>query len=267
MRILATNDDGINADGLWHLVEAVSEVGEVVVVAPDRDQSGVGTSVSLHQPVRVREIRSPVRGVRCYAVEGTPADSVILALGVLLDDQIDLVVSGINEGANLGSDVLISGTVSAALQGYLLGIPAIALSVGSLENVHFDVAARLAVVMARMIQAEALPWQMLLNINLPNLPLDQIQGIEFTQLGNIAYPSVIKERQHGKRRHFWIVRSKSEWESKEGWEPEEGTDIWALLKDRISITPLHSNLTSPTALSALKRLSNTIFQDLGKPPE
>ncbi|MCK4722624.1 MAG: 5'/3'-nucleotidase SurE, partial [Dehalococcoidia bacterium] len=118
MRILATNDDGINADGLWHLVEALSEVGDVVVVAPDRDQSGVGTSVSLHQPVRVRGIRSPVRGVRCYAVEGTPADSVILALGVLLDDQIDLVVSGINEGANLGSDVLISGTVSAALQGY-----------------------------------------------------------------------------------------------------------------------------------------------------
>ena len=267
MRILATNDDGVHADGLWHMVEALSEIGEVVVVAPDRDQSGVGTSVTLHQPVRVREIRPPVKGVKCYAIEGTPADSVILALGRLVGDKVDTVFSGINEGANLGSDVLISGTVSAALLGHLQGIPAVALSVAALEKVHFDAAARMAVVMARMIEVQALPRQMLLNINLPNLPLDQIRGIEFTQLGNIAYGNVLKERQYGKRRHFWIVRSKSEWESKENWEPEEGTDIWALLKDRISITPLHSNLTSPTALSALKRLSNTIFQDLGKPPE
>ncbi len=267
MRILATNDDGIHADGLWYLVEALSEVGEVAVVAPDRDQSGVGTSVTLHQPVRVREIKPPVRGVKCYAIEGTPADSVILALGRLLDDKVDLMFSGINEGPNLGSDVLISGTVSAALHGYLHGIPAIALSVGALERVHFDVAARLAVVMARLIEAEALPRQMLLNINLPNLPLNQIQGVEVTQLGQTTYGNVLKERRYGKRRHFWIVRGDLERESEEVWEPEEGTDMWALLKDRISITPLHSDLTSPLAVSTLKQLSNTIFQDLGKPPE
>lgn len=267
MRILATNDDGIHADGLWHLVEALSEVGDVVVAAPDREQSGVGTSVTLHHPVRVREIRSPVRRVKCYAIEGTPADSVILALGVLLDDKVDLVVSGINEGPNLGSDVLISGTVSAALQGYLQGIPSIAISVGALENVHFDGAARLAAVMARMIEAKALPREILLNINLPNLPQDQIQGIEITQLGRTTYQSVFKERQYGGRRLFWIIRGRLEWASEEGWEPEEGSDIWALLKDSISITPLHSDLTSPAAFSALKQLSNAIFQDLGKPPE
>jgi len=263
LRILATNDDGVNADGLWHMVEALSEIGEVVVVAPDRDQSGVGTSVTLHQPVRVREIRSPIRGVKCHAIEGTPADSVILAIGRLVEDKVDMVFSGINEGANLGSDVLISGTVSAALLGHLQGIPAIALSVAALEGVHFDAAARMAVVMARMIEAQALPQQMLLNINLPNLPLDQIQGVEVTRLGRRTYQDVLKERQYGKRRHFWIARSKMEWEAEESQEPEEGTDIWALLKDRVSITPLHSDLTSPAALSTLKQLSNAIFQDLG----
>jgi len=267
LRILATNDDGVHADGLWHMVEALSQVGEVVVVAPDRDQSGVGTSVTLHQPVRVREIRSPIKEVKCYAIEGTPADSVILALGRLVEGNVDMVFSGINEGANLGSDILISGTVSAALLGHLQGLPATALSVAALEGVHFDAAARLAVVMARMIEAQALPQQMLLNINLPNLPLGQIQGVEVTRLGRRTYQDVLKERQYGKRRHFWIVRTKQEWESEESWAPEEGTDIWAVFNDRISITPLHSDLTSPTALSTLKQLSNSILQDLGNPPD
>jgi len=263
LRILATNDDGVNADGLWHMVEALSKVGEVVVVAPDRDQSGVGTSVTLHHPVRVREIRSPIRGVKCHAIEGTPADSVILALGRLVGDKVDMVFSGINEGANLGSDVLISGTVSAALLGHLLDIPAVALSVAALERVHFDAAARIAVIMAQMIEAQALPQHMLLNINLPNLPLGQIQGVEVTRLGQRTYQDVLKERQYGKRRHFWIVRSKLEWESEGSAEPKEGTDTWALFNDRVSITPLHSDLTNPTALSTIKQLSNAILQDLG----
>jgi len=116
-----------------------------------------------------------------------------------------------------------------------------------------------------MIETQALPQQMLLNINLPNLPLDQIQGVEVTRLGRRTYQDVLKERQYGKRRHFWIVRSKLEWEPEESWEPEEGTDMWAVFNNMVSITPLHSDLTSPMALSNLKQLSNTILQDLGKP--
>ena len=257
MRILVTNDDGVYAMGLWTLVRALSEVGEVVVVAPDREQSAVGTSVTLHQPLRAREIKPLVEGIKSYCVEGTPADSVILALKRLIDDKVDLVASGINEGSNLGNDVLISGTVGAALQGYLNGIPSIALSVAALEDIHLDAAARLAVVMARIIEANALPREILLNINLPNLPLSQIQGVEITQLGRRSYGDVIEEGHDGKRKYYWIVRGKPE------WEPEEGTDIWALLNDRISITPLHSNLTSTSALSALRGLSEAIFQDLG----
>lgn len=256
MRILVTNDDGIYAKGLWNLVRALREVSEVVVVAPDREQSAMGTSVTLHQPLRAREIEPLISGVKSHSVEGTPADAVILALGRLLDDKVDMVFSGINEGANLGNDVLISGTVGAALQGYLQGIPSIALSVAALENVQFDAAARLAVVIARMIEAKALPEEILLNINLPNLPLSQIQGVEITQLGRRSYGDEIKEGHDGKRKYYWIVRGKPE------WEPKEGTDIQALLNDKISITPLHSDLTSPSALPLLKELSPTIFKDL-----
>ena len=209
MRILVTNDDGVYAMGLWTLVRALSEVGEVVVVAPDREQSAAGTSVTLHQPLRAREIKPPVEGIKSYSVEGTPADSVILALRGLIDDKVDLVASGINEGSNLGNDVLISGTVGAALQGYLNGIPSIALSVAALEDIHLDAAARLAVVMARIIEANALPREILLNINLPNLPLSQIQGVEITQLGRRSYGDVIEEGHDGKRKYYWIVRGEA----------------------------------------------------------
>ena len=259
MKILVTNDDGVYAKGLWTLVGALKEVGEVVVVAPDREQSAVGSSVTLHQPLRAREMKPVVRGTKSYCVEGTPADCVILALGNLLDSGIDLVVSGINEGSNLGDDVLISGTVGAALQGYLKGIPSIALSVTALKNVHFDAAARLAVVLARILAKEALPGGILLNVNLPNLPLDQIQGVEVTRLGRRSYGDAIKEGHDGKRKYYWIVRGKPE------WQPEEGTDIWALLNNKISITPLHSDLTSYQALSFLKGLSPAILQDLISP--
>lgn len=257
MRILVTNDDGIYAMGLWALVGALKEVGEVVVVAPDREQSAVGSSVTLHHPLRAREIKPLVKGIKSYCVEGTPADCVILALGNLLDSRIDLVFSGINDGSNLGDDVIISGTVGAALQAYLKGIPSVALAVGALKDVHFDAAARLAVVLARIM--EALPKEILLNINLPNLPLDQIQGIEVTRLGRRSYSDEIKEGHDGKRKYYWIVRGKPD------WLPEEGTDIWALTKDKISITPLHGDLTSPQARSLLKGLPPMILRDLISP--
>jgi len=256
LRILVTNDDGIYAMGLWTLVAALQQVGEVVVVAPDREQSAVGTSVTLHHPLRAREIDPLVEGIKSYCVEGTPADCVILALGNLLNSGIDLVFCGINDGSNLGDDVLISGTVGAALQGYLKGIPSVALSVGALRDVHFDVAARLAAALARNFEKQALPKEILLNINLPNLPLDRIQGIEVTRLGQRSYSDEIEEGHDGKRKYYWIVRGKPD------WQPEEGTDIWAFTKDKISITPLHSDLTSQKALSAIQDLPPTLLEGL-----
>ena len=256
MRILVTNDDGIYAAGLWALVAALKEAGDIVVAAPDREQSAVGSSVTLHRPLRVREIDSPVSGVKSYSVEGTPADSVILSLKNLVDDEIDLVFSGINEGANLGNDVLISGTVGGALQGYVNGIASIAMSVGALEDVHFDAAARLAKVLVRLVAKGALPKRMLLNVNLPNLPLSQIKGIEITHLGRRSYGDTIAEGHDGKRKYYWIVRGTPE------WEPEEGTDIWAVLNDRISISPLHAVATSSRVASILRELSPKILKEL-----
>lgn len=254
MRILVTNDDGYMARGLWVLAKALSEVGEVIIVAPDREQSAVGSSVTLHHPLRAKETMSPLQGVRSYSVEGTPADCVILALGHLLDDRIDVVFSGINEGSNLGDDVLLSGTVGAALQGHFKGIRSVALSVGALTDVHFGPAARLAVALARLIVE--LPGDIFLNVNLPNLPLEQIQGIEVTRLGRRSYSDKIEEGHDGKRRYYWIVRQEPD------WQPEEGTDIYAFTRDKISITPLYNDLTNLELLPRLQGLPQALLDGL-----
>lgn len=256
MTILVTNDDGIHAKGLWALVAALKEIGEVVVVAPDREQSAVGTSVTLHQPLRAKEIKPLVEGVKTYSVEGTPGDCVILGLGHLIQGEVNLVAAGINEGANLGDDVLISGTVAAAFQGHLNGIPSMAISVGALEDIYTEPAARLATLLARKIEAHPILKETLLNINLPNLPLDQIEGIEVTQLGRRSYKDLIKEGHDGKRTYYWIVRGNAQ------WQYDEGTDVWALSKHRISITPLHADLTNTLPLTQLKDLSTAILQEL-----
>ncbi len=256
MTILVTNDDGIHASGLWALVGALKEIGEVVVVAPDREQSAIGTSVTLHHPIRATEIKPLVKGVKTYSVEGTPGDCVILGLGHLIEGEVSLVASGINEGANLGDDVLISGTVAAAFQGHLNGIPSMAISVAAINDVNNDAAARLATVLARKIEAYPVLKKTLLNINVPNLPLDQIQGIEVTQLGRRSYKDLIKEGHDGKRVYYWIVRGDAQ------WHYDEGTDVSALREGKISITPLHADLTNTLPLDPLKDLSKAILQEL-----
>jgi 5'-nucleotidase len=254
LKILVTNDDGFLARGMWLLVKGLREVAEVVVVAPDREQSAVGSSVTLHHPLRARKVKSPYKDVDSYCVEGTPADCVILALGHLLDTKIDVVFSGINEGVNLGDDVLISGTVGAALQGYIKGIPSIALSVGALKDAHFDVAARLGVILAQKLRD--LPRDIFLNVNLPDLPIDQIKGIKVTRLGRRSYTDAIEPGHDGKREYYWIVHGTKD------WQPEEGTDIAAFANDEISITPLYNDLTSPQALSAIKDLPKALLNGL-----
>ncbi len=248
--ILVTNDDGIYAPGLWMLVEELQKVGQVIVVAPDREQSGIGTAVTLHQPLRVRPVKPLIPKIKAYSVEGTPADSVILALGMLAENKVNLIFSGINEGANLGDDVLLSGTVGAAFQGYFHKLPSIALSVASWENVHFDVAAKLGGLLASKIMAGSFPQGILLNINLPNLPVEKIEGIEFTRLGQRSYADLIKPGYDGKREYYWVVRGNPH------WTIEQGTDIGAIETGKISITPLHSNLTGNYEASLREYLSS-----------
>src|SRR4030042_4441564 len=235
LKILVSNDDGVYAEGLWTLVKELTKIAEVSLVAPDRDQSGSGTSVTLRHPLRMIEIKSPVDDVTAYSVEGTPADSVILALRLISKEGVDLVVSGINEGPNLGDDAYISGTVGAALQGFFYGVPAIAFSIAAFGSLHFDVAARLAKLLVGEIADRNISRRMLLNVNLPNLPRETIEGVEITRLGERKYADRIESGRDGKRQYHWIMRGKSEWQT------TSGTDIWALEQNKISITPLFGN--------------------------
>jgi 5'-nucleotidase len=258
MTILVTNDDGIFADGLWALVRELKNIAPVVVVAPDREQSAIGTAVTLHQPLRVRRVRPLVPETDAYAVEGTPSDCVILALTMLIGDGVGMVVSGINRGANLGEDVLISGTVGAALQGYLRGLPALAISAEAVDNHCLDTAAGLAALLAKQIGANALPNNIFLNVNLPNLSLDKIKGVEITQLATGTHTDAAEQGNDGRREHYWLVRRKVD------KLPEDHTDVHAVGQGNISITPLHVNWLNRSAPELPGNLCYDLFRGLQK---
>ena len=256
MRILVSNDDGIFAQGLWLLVKELRKIAQVVVVAPDREQSAIGTAVTLHQPLRVQKVMPMVPEVETYSVEGTPADSVILALGKLVKNKIALVVSGINHGSNLGEDVLISGTVGAALQGYLHHLPALAISVAPRDNSHLDNAAELAVLLAKKIESNALPTNIFLNVNLPNLPLAKIKGIKITRLASESHIDTVEEGHDGRRKYYWLIRQET---SK---DTDKETDMWAIEQGNISITPLHTNLLHQPSPLLPDNLCSDLLQEL-----
>ena len=263
MKILVTNDDGVASPGLWALAESLRPVGDVVVVAPDREQSGVGSSVTLHHPVRIASAVPLHDGIEAYAIEGTPGDSVILATETLVKGPIDLLVSGINAGSNLGNDVFVSGTVGAAFHGYFRGIPSIALSITALNDLHFDVAARLAFLLASHVREGALPKKLLMNVNVPNKPLDQLKGVQATRLANGSYSEVVNEGKDPRRKYYWINRTRPT------WTLEAGTDIWAVQNDYISITPLDNDVTAHSILPCMDELKLAMEDGLreGSPPE
>lgn len=235
MRILATNDDGINAPGLWAMVEALSELGEVCVVAPDRDNSGIGTARTLLNALRANEAASPVPGVRAYSVSGTPGDCVVLGAETLFPGGFDLVASGINDGANLGMDTLDSGTVGGALRGYFRKIPSIAVSVTDVVNVRYEAAARAALNLARAITepADRNPRPTLYNLNVPNAAPDKIKGVKTTFLGPKAWLENVAKGNDGRRTHYWIRHNKPTSET-----PPAGSDLWAIRAGWISVTPM-----------------------------
>ncbi len=258
MKILVTNDDGIFTQGLWTLVKALKEIAQVIVVAPDREQSGIGTAVTLRQPLRVQRAEPLVPEIETYSVEGTPADSVILALGKLAKNKIDLVVSGINHGLNLGDNVLISGTVGAAWQGYLRGFPALAISADALDNPYLDTAAELAALLAKRIESNSLPTNILLNVNLPNLPLARIKGLEITRLASGSHTDAVEEGHDGKQRCYQLIRQRIDKTA------DNRTDIWAIEQGNISITPLHTNLVNNPSPPIPDSLCSELLRELQK---
>jgi len=224
-------------------------------VAPDRDQSGIGTAITLRQPLRLHKVASRIDGVDAYSVEGTPGDSVILALRYALKESIDMVIAGINEGPNLGNDVFVSGTVGAALQGYFYDIPSVAISVSAFDSLDFTAAARLAKLLALEIKNKTLPRKIMLNVNLPNLPVEELKGIEVTKLGDRSYMDMIDRGHDGKREYYWIVRGVPQ------WDVNKGTDIWALEQNKISIT-VYPDSSDVMLYQATKNLASSLFQQL-----
>jgi 5'-nucleotidase len=255
MEILITNDDGIFAPGLWKLVTELKQIARVSVIAPDREQSGYGTAVTLRHPLRVQKVRPLVPDVEAYSVEGTPADCVILAVEKLLTNRVDLIVSGINSGPNVGDDVLISGTVAAALTGYLHGFPALAISVESLNHEFLGGAARLAALLAKPMVSQS-PGNLLLNVNLPALPLAKTKGMKVTSLARKSHIDTVEEGHDGRKSYYWLVRQKIQKNA------EKGTDIWALESGYISVTNLHVELLSQPAPLLNEALCSNILSEL-----
>ena len=256
MKILVTNDDGIFAEGLWTLVKELRNIAQVIVAAPDREQSAAGTAVTLWQPLRIRKVKPVVPEVETYAVEGTPSDSIILALGNLVKDKVDLIVSGINQGLNLGDDVYISATVGAALQGYLHGFPALAISIARGNNLYLDTAAKLAALLAQKINTKSLPSNLFLNVNLPNLPPGRISGAQITRLASESHINTVEEGNDGKRKYYWLVRQR------QNKTTDKKTDVWAIDQGNISITPLSTNLSGKPSPSVLDNLCDDLFREL-----
>jgi 5'-nucleotidase len=233
--ILVTNDDGIHAAGLGSLGEALSSLGDVYVIAPDREQSAVGHALTLHRPLRVDRV-----GERRYAVNGTPSDCVNLGVLGLLPETPVLVASGINHGSNLGDDVTYSGTVSAAMEGTLLGVPSMAVSQAEGEASGFQAAAEVAMLVATRVLVEGLPAKTLLNVNVPR---GEIRGVRLTRLGHRVYRAKITQETDPRGRpYYWIGAGPPE------WKEDEASDIAAVHAGFASVTPLHLDLTHFGAL-------------------
>ncbi|MBF9173623.1 5'/3'-nucleotidase SurE [Xanthomonas campestris pv. campestris] len=244
MRVLVSNDDGVDAPGIQILAEALRRAGhEVMVVAPDRDRSGASNSLTLDVPIRTRRIDA-----QTCAVAGTPTDCVHLALTGMLDYDPDIVVSGINKSANLGDDVIYSGTVSAAMEGRFLGLPAVAVSLVTQnhEAHHFETAARAAVEIVARLKADPLPADTILNVNVPDLAWADVLGFEVTRLGNRhrSEPCVPQSDPRG-RTVYWIGPAGPEQDA------GAGTDFHAVRTGHISITPIHVDLTRYQALDTV----------------
>jgi 5'-nucleotidase len=235
MKILVSNDDGVLAPGIKALVSELATIADLEVVAPDRNRSGASNSLTLTRPLTVKKMDNGH-----YSVEGTPTDCVHLALTGFLETPIDMVVSGINDGANLGDDILYSGTVAAAMEGRYLGFPALAISLaGGAQVTYYDTAAYVAKQLVLQLKVHCLPSQTILNINVPDLPLKEIKGMQVTRLGSrhCAEP-LIKEVDPRGRPIYWIGRPGPEADA------GIGTDFHAVNEGYVSITPLHLDLTN-----------------------
>lgn len=245
MRILLSNDDGVRAKGIELLAEALSDYGEITVVAPDRDRSAASSSLTIDNVLRENRLENGF-----ISINGTPTDCVHLGLTGLLDNKPELVVAGINFGSNLGDDVIYSGTVAAAIEGRLLGVPAIAISLSykkdvKQQKIYFSTAAEVAKKLVAQFKKENLAKDTILNVNVPNIPISELKGIKITRLGHRhKSEDSTKTTDPRGREIFWIGPVGKEDDA------GEGTDFWAVNNGYVSVTPLHTDLTNYSALES-----------------
>lgn len=247
MRILLSNDDGYFAPGIESLARALAEIAEITVVAPERERSGASNSLTLDRPLSLRRAANGF-----YFVNGTPSDCVHLAVTGMLDQLPDMVVSGINLGANMGDDTIYSGTVAAATEGYLLGVPALAVSLTSKLGAHFDTAARIARQIVERFQRNE--WDdsneepLLLNLNVPDIPYAQLKGLRVTRLGKRhKAEAVVKQQTPRNETVYWVGAAGA------AQDGGEGTDFHAVAHDYASLTPLQIDLTHTARIAPVKR--------------
>ena len=243
MKILVTNDDGVTSPGLRALASALKVLGEVYVVAPDRERTAISHALTLHKPLRITRLRA-----REFAVNGTPTDCVNLAIKKVLRGKPALVVSGINKGVNLGDDVTYSGTVSAALEGTIMGVPSIAVSQEGRQKFRFAVGAIYALRVARLVLRYGLPEETLLNVNVPDRPRALIKGVRVTALGRRRFnnPIIEKVDPHG-RKYYWIAGTRI------AWGRRSNSDHESLRRGLVSVTPIHLDMTHHAAVERLRQ--------------
>ncbi len=242
MRILLSNDDGYFAPGLACLAEALSVIADIIVVAPERDRSGASNSLTLDRPLHLHKAHNGF-----YYVNGTPTDCVHLAVTGMLDHLPDMVVSGINAGANMGDDTIYSGTVAAATEGFLLGIPSLAVSLNSASSKNFSTAARVAADMVQRFKDNKFHEPVLLNINVPDISYEELKGMEVTRLGRRhKAEAVVKSQTPRGETVYWVGAAGP------AQDAGEGTDFFSIQHDRVSLTPLQIDLTRYGQMNAVK---------------
>ncbi len=249
MTIVVVNDDGIDSPGIHALAKALKSLGDVWVIAPERAQNAMGRAITLHKPLRLNQV-----GRHRFSVNGTPSDCITLALGQLLKGHdVDLVVSGINKGLNLGDDVTNSGTVAAALEGAIRGIPSIAVSMDGQNRFRFALGAKVALQVSKMVSQNGLPADTLLNVNIPNQPAKGLQGMKFTSLCRRRYLNPVVEKTDPRGgKYYWIAGEQVSWNRK------KHSDVDAVSQGFVSLTPLHFDMTQYHALTKLQSWERTL---------
>ncbi len=254
MRILLSNDDGIHAPGISALYDAVRDLGEVQVVAPEAESSAVGHAITISDPLKIKKVNKNGEFFG-YAVDGTPADCVKLAVSALFDAPPDIVLSGINLGPNSGINVLYSGTVSAATEGTILGIPSMAVSLNTFTDPYWETAGRIARECALRLIDEHLPDDTLLNVNVPNLPYEQIKGFRVTRMGRSRFATIFHRRTNPRGKEYYWMDGEMKI-----FDDDANTDLRTLAEGYVSLTPLWFDLTHQEAIPKLEKWTDTLRQ-------